>query len=325
MILSICIPTFNRDIFLKRNLEMLVDIIVKLNEIDNVDIYVLDNQSSDNTRKYVEGVERRGVKITYILNNKNIGVGGNIVKCFTISNADYFMTLGDDDYVSIDYMREVLNIIRTVNPEMILGNCIEIDCDGNILSGPREEIGQTNITNNYQEKLLMSLELAHQLSGLVYRKVEMTHELNNVFLSTIYPQIYLSMQVANKGEFVHILEYPVKVTGTNSKDWKYDISGCLFEILESFYYLPITSKEKAEYEINALYRKQIAEWRLSKGYKHPFQLLSLLAHNQKLENKFKKVFVLYFFGHSLKFYKNAIKNKMVNALRILKEGKDVSE
>lgn len=293
MLLSICIPTYNRCFFLKKNLELLSSIIVNLGIKTDIEVIVIDNCSSDNTQLVVHEEQNNFVYFRYIRNDKNIGIGGNIVKSLEVPSSEYIMLIGDDDYISEDYLKEVIDILKNDRPQMILGNFVGVDENLNILFEPREKTGNTYQAISFQEKIMMALELSNQLSGLVFKKIDINKRLKSILKNTIYPTIYLTMQVALEGKFIHILNNPIKVIQTNTKDWNYDISGCLFEILSGISYLPISRKEKEVLEIQALKRPLIS-WRLSMSYKHPVQLLSLLVRCDSLEKGFKIYCFLYF-------------------------------
>lgn len=309
MLLSLCIPTFNRCQFLNKNLKLLSTIISNLGEESNVEVIVLDNCSSDQTCFVVQENQRSFEHFKYIVNEHNLGAK-NLVKALMVASSEYIMLIGDDDYISEEYLQEVLSILRNDKPQMIIGNFVGVDSNLNNICEPREKEGKTYCVTSYEEKLIMSLELCHQMSGLVYKKFEIDKFLLSIVEKTLYPQIYLALQVASEGSYFHILNNPIKVIQTNSKTWKYDVSGLLFDILSGIYYLPISNKEKELLEIKSLKRPLISKYRVRMGYKHPVKLFCLLHRCKTLEKGFKNYFIIYFF-YSLIF---AILKKIVKLL-----------
>ena len=102
MKLTIGIPTYNRVKNLKMNLEQLVEIIRNLDFTENIDIYVSDNCSTDDTQQVVKNFidSNRDIKIVFTRNNQNLGVVKNMCNILYSSEAEYLMLLGDDDYIS---------------------------------------------------------------------------------------------------------------------------------------------------------------------------------------------------------------------------------
>lgn len=307
MKLSICIPTYNRYYDLRSNLLLLLGIIQEIGQQESVNIYVLDNHSQDETKNISLENSFENSRIVWIRNTKNLGIGANITNCFYCSDAEYIMTLGDDDYISKEYLLEVINIIDNEKPVMILGNFLGVDGEKKYLFGPREKEGPTIISDDYSEKIMWSLELAHQLSGLVYKREYIEEVYKNALKTTLYPQVYMAMLLAGKGVFFHILSHPVYVTQTNSKAWKYDISGYLFDILSGIFYLNINDKEKSKLQIKAVKeRPLVVNGRLTRAYRKPFTLFSNLHKEKGLTKRFKLFFVFYFFKSQVKYFLDAI-------------------
>ena len=95
-LLTIAIPTYNRASYLRRTLAQLQSEVVNC-ELDNVEILVSDNASSDNTAQVVEEFQTLGFGIRYLLNQSNIGPDANIAECFGAAKGNYVVLLGDDD------------------------------------------------------------------------------------------------------------------------------------------------------------------------------------------------------------------------------------
>ena len=79
-LLSICIPTWNRAKYLRISLESFLK---QLRGIDRqeVELFVSDNCSDDETPTVVKEYVQKGLPITYNRNEENLGASGNFVKC----------------------------------------------------------------------------------------------------------------------------------------------------------------------------------------------------------------------------------------------------
>lgn len=95
ILISICIPTYNRGNKLKNQLEFLIEEIINCN--DKVEILVGDNCSNDNTFEIVKNISIKNNNIKYFQNGENLGIAGNIEMLFSHSNGKYIWFLGDDD------------------------------------------------------------------------------------------------------------------------------------------------------------------------------------------------------------------------------------
>ncbi len=110
-ILSICIPTWNRAKYLEQSL-------IRFSEqIDGVDsseieLYVSDNCSDDNTPEVVNKHSANGLPITYNRNESNLGAAGNFVKCMQWASGKYILLLGDDDILKQGALKYILDILR---------------------------------------------------------------------------------------------------------------------------------------------------------------------------------------------------------------------
>ena len=107
--LSICIPTFNRKIFLEKLLE---SILHKINTSD-VEISISDNCSTDGTEQYIKDLQEVYKNITYFKWKKNEGVDKNILKAVEIAAGEYIWLMGSDDLVpdnAIDQIKGSLGL-----------------------------------------------------------------------------------------------------------------------------------------------------------------------------------------------------------------------
>jgi abequosyltransferase len=94
ILLSICIPTFNRVEYLP----CLLDSIVEQHN-NNFEICISDNASSDGTKECVQEYQKSYSFINYARNNKNLGFDRNILKVVSMAKGKYVWIIGDDDKI----------------------------------------------------------------------------------------------------------------------------------------------------------------------------------------------------------------------------------
>jgi abequosyltransferase len=131
MLLSICIPTYNR---LKYLQEELSEIKKQIPEefINEVEICISDNDSTDGTGKYIEQLaSTSSVCIKYSKNEKNLGPDWNFIKAMKMATGKFSWLMGDDDVLNENAMSRIFALLTGPdNFDLLLFN--RVDCDKNL-------------------------------------------------------------------------------------------------------------------------------------------------------------------------------------------------
>lgn len=111
VLLSICIPTWNRAQFLKLSLDSIKE---QLKDIDDnkLEILVSDNCSTDSTSELIKSYINDGMSIRYNCNKENIGYDGNFLKCIQLATGKYILLLGDDDILLLGTIKYLISILE---------------------------------------------------------------------------------------------------------------------------------------------------------------------------------------------------------------------
>lgn len=117
-LLSICIPTWNRSRILSISLESLVSEIASINKAD-VEIFVSDNCSDDETSCVVQKYIEQGLPITYNRNEQNLGAARNFIKCMQWASGKYIWLIGDDDMLRPGALKTIINVLKNDNYGLI--------------------------------------------------------------------------------------------------------------------------------------------------------------------------------------------------------------
>jgi glycosyltransferase involved in cell wall biosynthesis len=108
MKLTVGIPTYNRSDFL---LCLLKSLSKQIRESANLDVEILvsDNASTDDTALAVKSFQENNsdVLIKYHCNKSNLGYDQNVNKVFQLASGQYVMTMGDDDDVEPDAIKNI--------------------------------------------------------------------------------------------------------------------------------------------------------------------------------------------------------------------------
>ena len=103
-LVTIAITVFNGADLISRAIES------SLNQTySNLEILILDDVSSDNTKAVVNQFCVKDIRISYVRNDKNIGYARSLQKLAELARGEYIQLLGADDWLSQNYIEVVLN------------------------------------------------------------------------------------------------------------------------------------------------------------------------------------------------------------------------
>ena len=112
MLLSICIPTYNRPESLINCLNSLASQRTK-----NFEVCISDNCSKKNIKKLIRPFKKK-LNINYSRNKKNLGFALNVLKVSSMAKGDFIWFLGDDDLLvknSIKYLKNIINKNKNID------------------------------------------------------------------------------------------------------------------------------------------------------------------------------------------------------------------
>lgn len=117
-ILTIAIPSYNRNVILNKNL---VKLLPQLN--NSCELLIIDNHSdfpiSESAKEII--VAYKNLNIRIFRNVANVGGNENIVRCLEYAQGQYVWILGDDDIPCENALENVLKEVAS-NPDAILIN-----------------------------------------------------------------------------------------------------------------------------------------------------------------------------------------------------------
>ncbi|MEK7748404.1 MAG: glycosyltransferase family 2 protein [Nitrospirota bacterium] len=109
--LSICVPTYNRVIYLQ---ECLDSIIASMERYETqIEILISDNASADGTADLVNKYQKHNPKIRYHRNETNIGAERNLYQLAKMCQGEFLWLFGDDDKMTKEAVAEVLHRIES--------------------------------------------------------------------------------------------------------------------------------------------------------------------------------------------------------------------
>jgi len=214
-LLTIAIPTYNGGKVIGQALDSVLEDIGSLNKGMVVNILVLDNASSDNTMKIVEGFQNKYPDIIrYERNHENIGYDRNINRLFQLSgSSQYVKILADDDALMPGAIGVFLELLNTYP---------EVDCfQSNFSSYDKDLIKRTceMSVNNGEDaycvegsKFLGEGEGRYgQVSSLMIKRSSWLQHDVEIGIGTNYLHVYMTFKIINSGPSYIISQPLIKV------------------------------------------------------------------------------------------------------------------
>ncbi len=110
-VLSICVPCYNSGHFLRVMLQALLPQVSRT--LGKVELWILDNASTDDTRDAVEQSQPLG-PLQYIINETNLGATQNYINgCCKFARGKYVWILGHHNLMAPDALSYVLNALES--------------------------------------------------------------------------------------------------------------------------------------------------------------------------------------------------------------------
>lgn len=121
-LVSILIPTYNREKYIGEAIESAINQTYK-----NIEIVIVDNCSTDNTWKILQSYKLKDGRVQIFQNEKNIGPVYNWVECFKRAKGEYTKILWSDDWMSLDFIENAISVFNNdigfvISPQQILND-----------------------------------------------------------------------------------------------------------------------------------------------------------------------------------------------------------
>ena len=117
------VPTYRRPEYLKRAILSVLGQTYK-----NLQLYIFDNASGDNTEDIVTKLNKNDQRIKYHCHSSNIGAFNNWRHIFKNIDTPYFSVLSDDDFLAQDFYENAIKILDD-NPNIgfVILNTLRVD------------------------------------------------------------------------------------------------------------------------------------------------------------------------------------------------------
>lgn len=139
-LVSILIPVFNRESYIKETVESAIN-----QSYNNIEIIIVDNASTDNTWSIIDSLAKTDHRIKTFRNKENIGPVKNWKRCIEESSGKYGKILWSDDLMASTFIEKSVSLIENDEIGFVYSDATIIDQHGLTISKP-------NTTNETQKK-----------------------------------------------------------------------------------------------------------------------------------------------------------------------------
>jgi abequosyltransferase len=228
--ISICIPTYNREKYLKQ----LLDSIAKECDPNIFEICISDNGSTDGTKHLVEEFKKAFFNVVYFKFNSNQGADINYLNSVKIASSEFVWLMGSDDLIMKGCTEYILNDLDKINPAVALYN--RNDCNLNMeFVRKRSWLGVEN--QKYTLEISGEEDLANYilecetlgglfsyLSSIIVKRTEWDSiEFDKSYIGSLYSHAYILLEILMRGKnFYYSNQVIVNSRGGNDsfrKNW----------------------------------------------------------------------------------------------------------
>jgi abequosyltransferase len=118
--LTIMIPTYNREAYLSK---LLTQLEIELRGLESlVNVVISDNHSTDNTPDVINKFIARNLRWKSNRHPSNLGCDGNLLACVNSCESKYFWMIGDDDLPRSGLIQLLVEILANEQPTLLYLN-----------------------------------------------------------------------------------------------------------------------------------------------------------------------------------------------------------
>jgi len=197
--LQIILITYNRFLHVKKTFEQFI--LADTSPVKNFDILVLDNNSTDNTKNYVDQLMNSHPNIKYSKNKYNLGISGNIAKAMESADKEYLWIICDDDIYDWSNWDEIETAIKN---------------DKEVICAARYAIPESKKDQIEYQLLQLTFVPAIIIKTSVYNDTNIRNSFDNIF--TLFPHLFPIISFINKSKTIYVVNKAIVNNGMNLKN-----------------------------------------------------------------------------------------------------------
>ncbi len=126
MLISVIVPVYNVENYLRKCLDSIINQTYK-----NVEIIIVDDGSTDGCGAICDEYAKKDSRVN-VLHKTNGGVSSARNLGIYEAGGEYICFVDGDDWLELDYFAEVVQVLKEERPVLLLNNTVKEDDDGNI-------------------------------------------------------------------------------------------------------------------------------------------------------------------------------------------------
>lgn len=117
-ILTVLVPVYNTELYIKRCLDSLI-----LNEVlDDIEVLVVSDGSKDSSVDIVKSYEKKYPSTIKLIEKENGGHGSTINKGLEVASGKYFRVLDSDDWVNVEGFIKFVKRLKKEDADLVVTN-----------------------------------------------------------------------------------------------------------------------------------------------------------------------------------------------------------
>lgn len=215
ILLSICIPTFNRATLIGETLDSIIP-----QATEEVEIVIVDGASTDNTEEIIQQYKKKFSRLIYFRGEKNMGVERDTVKSVDLANGKYCWLMTSDDIMKPTAIQQVLVAIKK-NPELVLVNAEVRNEDLSKILGIRKlEMESDRIygPKDQDQLFLDTVDYLSYMGAVVIKKAFWDQRDKTDYLDSDFVHLGVIFQCAVPG-ITHVLAEPLLSLRYGTATW----------------------------------------------------------------------------------------------------------
>jgi len=163
--ISVIIPVYNGKKYLARCIDSVLS--QRDFDIDDLEILVLNDGSSDSSLNILEKYGKRFPHIIKVINQKNVGVARTRNNGIELAEAKYTMFIDQDDYIDADYCKTFYETAERDESDIVVGGYRRPSDDGNNV----RVVKQSNTEYSKKYKISAAWAKIHRTDFLKQNKI----------------------------------------------------------------------------------------------------------------------------------------------------------
>lgn len=227
---SVIVPVYNTEIYLKQCIDSLIN-----QSFKDYEIIIINDCSKGNVDEIISGYNDQ--KIRYIKNKVNKGIGYSRNLGIKKAKGDYVCFIDSDDYVEYDFIEKMYNKCSNDNLDMCICDFSYIYENGNIKNEQICSFENTNLSSNQELLTKINLGPCNKLFNkdmIIKNKIKFSENLKYEDLPFVAIALQTSNKIGKVNEALNIFRVHENSETTTRDERVFDIFKQL-DIIREFY------------------------------------------------------------------------------------------